>query len=38
MAFTALLMAYYRQSKRRTGEFLSTLRNRSRPGGVFLLN
>jgi transposase len=25
MAFTALLMAYYRQSKRRTAEFLSTL-------------
>jgi transposase len=25
MAFTALLMAYYRQSKRRTSEFLSTL-------------
>jgi hypothetical protein len=23
MAFTALLMAYYRQSKRRTAEFLS---------------
>ena len=25
MAFVALLMAYYRQSKRRTAEFLSTL-------------
>ena len=25
MAFTALLMAYYRQSKRRTAEFLSTI-------------
>lgn len=25
MAFTAILMAYYRQSKRRTAEFLSTL-------------
>lgn len=25
MAFTAMLMAYYRQSKRRTAEFLSTL-------------
>src|SRR5208282_279013 len=25
MAFTALLMAYYRQSKRRTADFLSTL-------------
>ena len=25
MAFTALLMAYYRQSKRRTAQFLSTL-------------
>ena len=25
IAFTALLMAYYRQSKRRTAEFLSTL-------------
>ena len=27
MAFTALLMAYYRQSKRRTAEFLNTLLN-----------
>jgi transposase len=27
MAFTALLMAYYRQSKRRTAEFLGTLLN-----------
>jgi len=27
MAFTALLMAYYRQSKRRTAEFLKTLLN-----------
>ena len=25
MAFTALLMAHYRQSKRRTAEFLNTL-------------
>ncbi len=34
MAFTALLMAYYRQSKRRTAELLTTLLGQPRSPGL----